>query len=212
MRAGIRLKPTFPAGDELSHSATYSSRECAASYRVLISFRHPQTKRPHRALHIEVSHPCYIPNPELRCAVSTSRAVQFNLKPSLADNARATSHPIRYTDNARYLSSQLAFTSKTIEDAFNFLQSGACNWVFGPGMICRIRNFALLDAGAVPNTNANASVYTSYNLNMYRVLGWRPTPLKLSGNRIRIYFRAQIGDTPAPRSRVSAVRPRYQLP
>jgi hypothetical protein len=29
------------------------------------------------------------------------RAVQFNLKPSLADNARATTHPIRYTDNAR---------------------------------------------------------------------------------------------------------------
>jgi hypothetical protein len=28
------------------------------------------------------------------------RAVQFNLKPSLADNARATTHPIRYTDNA----------------------------------------------------------------------------------------------------------------
>jgi hypothetical protein len=28
------------------------------------------------------------------------RAVQFNLKPSSADNARATTHPIRYTDNA----------------------------------------------------------------------------------------------------------------
>src|SRR5690242_12142948 len=28
------------------------------------------------------------------------RAVQFNLKPSLADNARATTHPFRYTDNA----------------------------------------------------------------------------------------------------------------
>jgi hypothetical protein len=29
MRAGIRLKSTFPAGGELSHSATYSRRECA---------------------------------------------------------------------------------------------------------------------------------------------------------------------------------------
>jgi hypothetical protein len=29
------------------------------------------------------------------------RAVQFNLKPSLADNARATTHPFRYTDNAK---------------------------------------------------------------------------------------------------------------
>jgi hypothetical protein len=28
------------------------------------------------------------------------RAVQFNLKPSSADNARATTHPIRHTDNA----------------------------------------------------------------------------------------------------------------
>jgi hypothetical protein len=38
------------------------------------------------------------------------RAVQFNLKPSLADNARATTHPIRYTDNALWTAKRRKIT------------------------------------------------------------------------------------------------------
>lgn len=68
--------------------------------------------------------------------------------------------------------SQLTFNPQALENAFNFLQSGACSWTLGPGMICGIRNFALPNARAVPNANANASlVFTPDNLDVYRVVG-----------------------------------------
>lgn len=54
---------------------------------------------------------------------------------------------------------QLAFSPQPLEDAFNFLESGACRWVLRAGIICSVSNFALLNAGAVPNTDANALVF-----------------------------------------------------
>jgi hypothetical protein len=101
---------------------------------------------------------------------------------------------------------QLTFNPQALENAFNFLQSGACSWMLGPGMICGIRNFALPNARAVPNANANASVVcTSDNLDVYRVVGRRPPGLELLRKRSRIYFGLQIGGTSVPRARVSAV-------
>lgn len=102
--------------------------------------------------------------------------------------------------------SKAALTLQTLDNAFNFFQRGARSWVRRTSMICRINNRALFDAGAVPDTNADASlVPTSDDLNVHSILGRGPTRLQLPCKRIGIYFGAQIGSTSAPRARVSAV-------
>jgi hypothetical protein len=45
---------------------------------------------------------------------------------------------------------QLAFNPQAFENAFNFLQSGACNRMLGPIVIAGLSTFALSNTGAVP--------------------------------------------------------------